>query len=340
MYTWLTIIAVLATLSVLLWPRRGLVARWRASRRLSARERREDALKHILKCEVNGGWASIESVAGQLQMATNQTVALIEELEGRGWLSLDGGRLQLKAAGRDLALHVIRAHRLWESFLSEETGVAEAEWHQHAERKEHLLTPREADALAARLGNPVLDPHGDAIPAPGGAMPADPGRPLNAADVNQPLRVTHVEDEPSAVYAQLTAQGIRSGMRGLIIEKLPHRIRFWADGNEHVLAPVVANNISIEALSDVEARDLLDEQYLSGLQPGQRGRVLGLSPACRGPERRRLLDLGFVPGTEVAADMTSPGGDPVAYRVRGTLIALRREQAGLVRIDNLRPAAA
>jgi Fe2+ transport system protein FeoA len=49
------------------------------------------------------------------------------------------------------------------------------------------------------------------------------------------------------------------------------------------------------------------------------------------------LDLGFVPGTEVMAEMTSPGGDPTAYRVRGTLIALRHEQAGLIRISHLAP---
>jgi DtxR family Mn-dependent transcriptional regulator len=77
---------------------------------------------------------------------------------------------------------------------------------------------------------------------------------------------------------------------------------------------------------------LFKEEFLADLQPGQHGRVLGLTPACRGAERRRLLDLGFVPGTDVAVEMVSPGRDPTAYRVRGTLIALRREQAGLIRI--------
>ncbi|MCU0787021.1 MAG: metal-dependent transcriptional regulator, partial [Verrucomicrobia bacterium] len=320
----LIILAVLMAVAAVLWPRQGVVARWRSARRLAERVRREDAIKHILKREVNGSEATIESLAGHLQIPANQTVAVLDDLETRGLLTFEGGRLHLKPAGRELALHVIRAHRLWEHYLSEETGVAEAEWHRQAERKEHLLSPQEADALAARLGHPTLDPHGDIIPEPGRPVAADLGIPLNAAELNQPLRVTHVEDEPSAIYAQLTAQGIRTGMRGLLVEKLPHRIRFWADGNEHVLAPVIANNISVEPLADYAPRDLLDEEYLSGLAEGQRGKVLGLSPACRGPERRRLLDLGFVPGTEVLAEMKSPGGDPTAYRVRGTLIALRR----------------
>ena len=333
MSNWLIVVCLLLLTALLLWPRCGMVARWRTGRRLTARVRREDAIKHILKCEVNGGEATIESLAGHLQIPTDRTAALLEDLEDRGLLSLAGGKIHLREAGRDLGLHLVRAHRLWESYLSEETGVAEAEWHKRAERQEHLLTPDETDALAARLGNPTVDPHGDEIPSRGQTVAGDRGMVLSAAELNQPLLVSHVEDEPAAVYSQITAQGIRPGMRGLIVEKLPHRIRFWASGNEHVLAPIVANNISVEPLTDCSGKDLLDEEFLTSLSAGQSGRVLGLSAACRGPERRRLLDLGFVPGTEVVAEMKSPGGDPTAYRVRGTLIALRKEQAALVRIS-------
>lgn len=339
MSNWLIVFCLTALLIALLWPRQGLVARWRVARQRAARVRREDAIKHALKCEVNGGEASIESLAGHLQIPTDKTAGLLENLEDRGLMSLDKGHLRLTNAGRDLGLHLVRAHRLWESYLAEQTGVAEAEWHKRAERQEHLLTPEATDALAARLGNPTLDPHGDEIPARGQPVAGDRGLPLGAVELNRPLRVLHVEDEPAAVYAQITAQGIRPGMRGLLIEKLPHRIRLWVDGNEHVLAPIVANNISVELLANCAGQDLLDEEYLSSLATGECGRVLGLSPACRGPERRRLLDLGFVPGTEVVAEMKSPGGDPMAYRVRGTLIALRKEQAALVRISTPTPVA-
>jgi Fe2+ transport system protein FeoA len=58
--------------------------------------------------------------------------------------------------------------------------------------------------------------------------------------------------------------------------------------------------------------------------------VTGLSRSLRGPQRRRLLDLGFVPGTLIEAEISSAMGDPIAYRVRGALIALRREQADAV----------
>jgi DtxR family Mn-dependent transcriptional regulator len=67
--------------------------------------------------------------------------------------------------------------------------------------------------------------------------------------------------------------------------------------------------------------------------------VIGLAPACLGAARRRLLDLGFVPGTVVGVEFVSPVGDPTAYRVRGSVIALRRKQADQVRISTRQEAA-
>lgn len=69
---------------------------------------------------------------------------------------------------------------------------------------------------------------------------------------------------------------------------------------------------------------------LADLRPGQAGVVAELR--SHGLERRRMMDLGLIPGTVVVAEMDSPLGDPVAYRVRGALVALRREQAALVLI--------
>jgi len=69
---------------------------------------------------------------------------------------------------------------------------------------------------------------------------------------------------------------------------------------------------------------------LADLPVGQAGVVVALD--LRGAERRRLLDLGLVPGTVVVAEMRSPLGDPVAYRVRGASVALRRDQARQISI--------
>jgi DtxR family transcriptional regulator, Mn-dependent transcriptional regulator len=323
----------LALAGLAFWPGRGLLARWREGQRLQARFVREDALKHILKSETSGQVPTCESVAGVLRLKPNAAARLLEDMEQTGLVSFDEGRLRLRPTGRELAIRIIRAHRLWESYLAEQTGVAEARWHLEAERQEHLLSAQQAEALAAQLGHPTYDPHGDPIPGAAGEFTADTGQPLNAAAPDTPVRITHIEDEPDTIYAQLCAEGLRPGMRAWIMEKTPQRIRFWADGSEHILAPILANNISVVPLPESKTSELRAEEYLSGLKPGRPARILGLSSACRGAERRRLLDLGFVPGTAIEVEMVSPGGDPTAYRLRGTVIALRRIQAGLIRIS-------
>ena len=71
---------------------------------------------------------------------------------------------------------------------------------------------------------------------------------------------------------------------------------------------------------------------LSDLIPGQFAFISGIAEECVGIERRRLMDLGFVPGSKVEAAMTSPFNDPVAYRIKGSLIALRRQQASMIKV--------
>ena len=323
---------------LLFWPEKGLVGRWLAMRRMSTHVLSEDALKTIYKAELKGQHPSLQFVAGALQIGTNQAAALLADMEQRELVALAGDRWELTPPGRDSALHVIRAHRLWERHLAEESGFAEAEWHQQADHAEHELTPEEADALDERLGHPIFDPHGDPIPTADGAIRAHGGRPLPSLAVGDTGRIVHVEDEPEAVYAQLVAEGVYPGMRVRLTEMTPQRVRFWANGDEHLLAPIVAANISVVPVAQEAEVQESSAENLTALKPGQQGRVTHIAPRCRGPERRRMMDLGILPGTLIQADLTSPSGDPTAYRIRGALIALRKEQANLIHITPISEA--
>ncbi|MCS7090512.1 MAG: DtxR family transcriptional regulator [Limisphaera sp.] len=320
---------------IAVWPRQGVVARWCRARRLASRARREDALKHILKTEANGREATLESVSGALQLSPRKTAGLLAELESGGLIHFEGGRMQLSDQGRELATHVVRAHRLWESYLAEQTGLTEEQWHRQAERQEHLLSRQQAEALAAQLGHPRIDPHGDTIPEPGDTLPADRGSSLNSLQPDAPAVITHVEDEPQTLYARLTREGLRPGVKVCILERTPNMVRLWGHGREHLLSPLEAQSIGVEPLKGLSLKELQSQVFLHRLQPGQTARIVELSPACRGMERRRLLDLGFVPGTVVTVDMASPMGDPRAYRVRGTTVALRHDQARWIRVEPL-----
>jgi DtxR family Mn-dependent transcriptional regulator len=117
-----------------------------------------------------------------------------------------------------------------------------------------------------------------------------------------------------------------------VTEITSQRVRFWAEGDEHVLAPLLAVNISVVPLHPAEKMQLASFESLSNLKLGDIAKVINISPLCRGAERRRLMDLGILPGTIIKAEMVSPSGDPTAYRIRGALIGLRQEQAALIYI--------
>jgi DtxR family Mn-dependent transcriptional regulator len=331
-------VLLVAGAAVAFWPNVGLFSRWQRARRVTQRVLSEDAMKHIHESQLQGQHPTLQSVAGALQISPNRAAEVLADLEQCELLTDQGDELRLTVAGREAALHVIRAHRLWERHLADDTGFTEEEWHQQAELHEHDLTPSQADALAAQLGYPAYDPHGDPIPTSDGKLIGHGGQPLAALTVGEAARIVHVEDEPDAVYAQLVAEGLYPGQWVRLLEVTRQRVRFWASGNEHVLAPIVAANISVIPGAPAVAIETHTDEPLHHLKLDESGTVTGISPRCRGAERRRLLDLGIVPGTIVRAEMISPGGDPIAYRVRGALIALRREQSDLIRI--VRGAAA
>lgn len=250
--------ALTAAAALVVWPRRGLAARLGRARRDAERERREDALKYLFHRGTEGLVVHADALAGALDLRPAAARQLAHRLETQGLiLTVGAAGHRLTDAGRREALRIVRSHRLVEQFLADRTGIAPEEWHGVAEDEEHRLSADEVEALAARLGHPRFDPHGEPIPTATGELPVTTIRPT-----------------------------------------LPPPARTLAD------VPV-----------------------------GGTAHVRHLADACRGAQRRRLLDLGVVPGTRIAVERRSAAGDPTAYRIRGALIALRRQQAAWIEVE-------
>ena len=141
-----------------------------------------------------------------------------------------------------------------------------------------------------------------------------------------------MEDEPGAIYEQLVALGLYPGMEVFVLDVTDSKIIFAAEGEEHILTPLFASAITVELLQKKEPF-IHKSVLLSSLTIGEKAEVVGISPNCRGQQRRRLLDLGVVPGTIISADIKSPSGDPVGYRIMGAIIGIRRSQADLIFIN-------
>lgn len=331
--TWiLACMLVIAAIGGLLAFSRGWpIAWWPRLRDTRRRVLAEDALKHIHHGEWGDEPATVDSLSGHLRLSRQRTLALITQMETQGWLQTPRDDLRLTPAGKKLALQVIRAHRLWERYLVDEARMRLVDVHAEAERREHDHLPEELDAIDAAMGYPSTDPHGDPIPTADGDLPRVSATPVTDWPLEKPARILHLEDEPEAVFAQIDALGFRLGQTIRVLEADSKRI-VVSDGEEtHVLAPAVAANIFVGPPPAIAKRR--KALPLTTLRQGQRATIDRLDDALQGFTRRRLLDLGLTPGTTITAEMCSLARDPVAYRVRGTLIALRKEQASHVLVD-------
>ena len=316
----------------LFWPAGGLIGRLRRLANLDERERLEDTIKHIYMCQRSHQRCSLDSLAGRLEISRARAASLISRLAELRLVRTPSTGPALTADGERSAVQIVRTHRMWERYLADRTGVPAGEWHAEAERMEHTLSAEQVDALDTSLGHPIWDPHGDPIPTPTGEMPPDPGFGLLAAEPGRTVEILHLEDEPREIYDALLEDGLSLGARLEILERTDRTIRLRSHGGCLNLDPVTADNVTVRYLAEDEPVDTSLTTLLDA-PPGQTVRVVRISRACQGSQRRRLLDLGLVPGTAVTPELTSAAGDPTAYRIRGALIALRRTQAGLIWIE-------
>jgi DtxR family Mn-dependent transcriptional regulator len=330
----LAAIVVLALVIIAWLPGVGLSERWQRRRARWRRALVEDVLKFVHGAELRGALATPESLAGHLGRRVTAALDIVAEMEASGLVRTTGAGLALTASGREIAVRVIRAHRLLERYLADELQMPLEAIHAAADRREHSMTVEDTAALETRLGYPTHDPHGDPIPRPDGHVAPAEQVSLSDQPVGQPAVIVHVEDEPTELFRQIAAAALEPGMRIEVIEASPSQFVIWNGEGEHVLSPVAAGNVFVAPLPTPAAPVM----RLTALAPGSAGRVVTLR--SRGLVRRRLLDLGVTPGAVIERAFTSPFGEPTAYRVRGALIALRAEQADQIEIEPLGRAAA
>ena len=287
----------------------------------------EDALKHLLDCDESGRGATVDSLAGALGKSRRHAAEILGLLRGRGLAAATGDTHHLTEDGRIYALQVVRTHRLYETWLARETSTPPANWHREAHKAEHHLAAEDVDALADRLNNPRFDPHGDPIPTREGHLPKRPLTSLASWPDGSPARIEHIEDEPETLFRQTEPLGLAPGTR---LDDTLHladgAVEATIEGRRLVIPAAVAPLIHVTT-PEPEEQPPAGLRRLSDLPIGDEAVVHALSPSCTGAERRRLLDLGVVPGTRIRCEFPSPFGSPRSYAIRGALIALRDHQA-------------
>ena len=313
-------LAVVVLGGLLVWGRRAILRVWRGRVALE-RIAIEDALKHIHAQEVRGCLATRESVAGALGLPLSEAMQHLVTMARRGLIRHADSGLALTDEGRTLALQVIRAHRLLERYFADELRMPVHAVHAAADHHEHTLSPAGATILDARLGYPRRDPHGDPIPSATGTVAKLDGTPLQQWPTGVPADIVHLEDEPPDVFREIINAGLTLGLTIEILDRTDQRIVVWDGEREYVVPARATDNVFV----NTARRPRVPPVRLSDLEPGESATVRDLE--CEGFARRRLLDLGVTPGTRVDCLFKGLAPEPLAYRIRGAVIALRREQA-------------
>ncbi len=171
----------------------------------------QDYLKNIYELTENGESASTNalakkmnvrapSVTGMVQKMASSKPALVEYQKHQG--------VTLTREGKRAALEVIRHHRLLEAWLVQTLGYSWDEVHEEAERLEHVISEDFERRIAAAMGHPVRDPHGELIPTADLTMPIDKSTPLSSLRPQQSAVIKRVIASDSALLRYLDELGL------------------------------------------------------------------------------------------------------------------------------------
>jgi DtxR family Mn-dependent transcriptional regulator len=183
----------------------------------------QDYAKAIYALEARSpGGVATTAVAERLGVTAGSVSAMFRKLADRGLVELEPYHgVRLTPAGRALALEVVRHHRLLERFLADELDVPWDRVHDEAEVLEHVLSEYLEERIAAKLGDPTHDPHGDPIPT--AELEIEEHETASLADLPDGARgcFTRVSDSDPAMLRYLGERGIAPGDRLEVVERQP-----------------------------------------------------------------------------------------------------------------------
>ena len=209
----------------------------------------QDYAKAIFTLESRHGAAATTDLAALLEVRPASVSGMLRKLSTLGLVEHERYRgVRLTESGRRVALEVIRHHRLVELFLVESLGMTWDEVHAEAEVLEHALSEELEELIAAKLGNPTVDPHGDPIPTRELELAETPGLALAELEPGDRGTFVRVSDTDPGMLRFLGERGIVPGARLELVERQPFDgplfVRFGTE--VHVLGGELAKAMRVE----------------------------------------------------------------------------------------------
>ncbi len=237
--------AVVATLiyllAALLSPKKGLIINAIKKRRLLRRIRQEDILKQSLRLN-RDGTVQLAQLHQHLEIEKKRLSRFLLGMQNKGLVKVGDRDISLTAKGREEANRLVRAHRLWETYLVDEIGLTEEQIHAEAEKYEHLLTDEILDEVDERLGFPTTDPHGSPIPTKEGKPPQS----LWHLVVGDQALISNTQSNES-IAADLWKLGLLPGDSVQLAKRDAARLKIVSGDREITVHKSLAQKINTEA---------------------------------------------------------------------------------------------
>ena len=161
-------------------------------------------------------------LASAMGVVPGTATSMVKALADSGLVSYEPrGGVKLTRGGEQLALHVLRRHRLVELFLVRVLGLDWSEVHAEAEELEHAISDKVLERIDALLEHPSVDPHGDPIPSAKGKLDDARRRNLTDCELRRPMRVTRVMDQNSGFLQFAERCGLTPGARVTVESRDP-----------------------------------------------------------------------------------------------------------------------
>jgi DtxR family transcriptional regulator, Mn-dependent transcriptional regulator len=210
----------------------------------------EDYVKAIYTLDAGEGSVTTTALAERLDVRPASVSGMLSKLTALGLVEHEPYRgVRLTEHGTRVALEVVRHHRLLELFLVESLGMTWDEVHAEAEVLEHVLSEELEELIAAKLGDPAFDPHGDPIPRRELTVPADDSRSLYTLEPGEHGTFVRVSDSDPAMLRFLSERGIAPGAAVEVVDRQPFDGPLYVrvTGEVHVLGAVLARAMRITA---------------------------------------------------------------------------------------------
>lgn len=183
----------------------------------------EDYLKTIYMLAETESPVSTSRIAEAREVKPASATNMIQRLDRLNLVHYEKHYgVTLTEAGQKIALEVLRHHRLIELYLIEALGFSWDEVHEQADVLEHVISEKLEERIAAALGHPTLDPHGDPIPAKDGTIIQVETQPLSSLTVGQQATIARIFDDANSEMLRYLAQlGLTPGRSLRLLQREP-----------------------------------------------------------------------------------------------------------------------